>query len=144
MHPIRFYVRQRLQHLLICYQIADIKMSKNLCKWPALENTIQRSLEIDHQTQVVENQNPLVPILTEKNKPNKTISLSRCQFLWMQMLPFVITDLRAFLGSSDHAGNIRKFMRLFSFLCNPPCFHTSVSFSFLEQIQWVLVGAFYC
>lgn len=33
-------------------------MSKNFGKWPALENTIQPGLEVDHlRLQVVENQN---------------------------------------------------------------------------------------
>lgn len=64
-----------------------------------------------------------------KNKPNQN-SLSWSQFSWMQMLLFVTTDLRAFLGSSDHTANVRKFVGLFSFFWNSPFFHNSVSFLF--------------
>lgn len=117
-------------------------MSKNLCKWPALENTIQSGLEIDHQTQVANNQHSLLPVLTEKTNQTKTFSLSWCQFWWMQMLLFVITDLRAFLGSSDHVGNIKKFMGYFLSSAAHRVFITLSLFLFLKKYSELLLVLF--
>lgn len=83
---------------------------------------VSRSRSRNWPIKVLENQKSLVPILTEKARQTKTISLSWCQFLRMQMLLYVITNLRAFLWSSGHAGNVRKFMGFFYFFWNSPFF----------------------
>lgn len=75
MFPIHTQLRERLQHQLVCYRTADTKMSESSCKWPSVENTLQSGLAIDKQTQVVENQTSLVPILMKKKKKFSFFSL---------------------------------------------------------------------
>lgn len=137
--PVHTWLRERLQCQVICHWTADIKISENLCKWPAVENALHSGQATDHQAQVVENQTQFL-FLWKKIFLFLFLfaSFSECKCWYLWSLTYELSwELQPRLTTF---GNVwycfLSFVSYFVF--------TTLFFLFLRQIQWTLVVAIYC